>query len=358
MRVPPAVILILCASKLYSQEARAGFEMPITVTAGGFHAVRGVAPGESDTTSAVNMRAVAYPTLKLSRNWFMSGAVQAISRPNLWGAEGYGLSGDVLQAYLGYGRQGQRGSIVFKAGILQPAFGSFSLRYDDAVNPLIDAPLQYGYYYESISTLGLAGAQVDATLGKADFRAQFTTSSPANRRSIFDSDQYANWTAGAGYTIRQGFRIGASFYRGPYLHRGYRFFRAGEAMPKLLPATGYGIDVQYARGHWAIHAEMQRFQRAYRIVPTVNDLTGYAEFKYTFHPRWYLAGRAGSERWDKLTMPGDDAFEVTVGFRPNRWQLIKMGYQFVRDSRQQGVFDHVFAGQLVTRLDTPSFAWE
>jgi len=33
----------------------------------------------------------------------------------------------------------------FRAGQLGSAIGSFNLRYDDAVNPLIDMPSLYGY---------------------------------------------------------------------------------------------------------------------------------------------------------------------------------------------------------------------
>ena len=54
----------------------------------------------------------------------------------------------------------------------------------------------YGYYYQPVTFLGLVGAQVDATAGKLDARAQFVNSSPANRRTIFESDQRGNWAGG------------------------------------------------------------------------------------------------------------------------------------------------------------------
>src|SRR4051812_15233246 len=111
-------------------------------------------------------------------------------------------------------------------------------------------PPAYGYYYKPVSTLALTGAQVDATLGKLDTRAQFTTSSPANRRGVFDREQYGSWTGGLGYTIRQGLRVGVSAYRGPYLHRQYAYYFPGEADPRDLPASGYGVDAQWGRGPW------------------------------------------------------------------------------------------------------------
>jgi hypothetical protein len=101
------------------------------------------------------------------------------------------------------------------SGQLSSTFGSFLLRYDDAVNPLPGIPSTYGYY-APISPLGLAGAEVNATTGRLDMRAQFVNSSPAIPRAITAADQYGNWAGGAGFRIRQGFRIGASTYREPF----------------------------------------------------------------------------------------------------------------------------------------------
>ncbi len=70
---------------------------------------------------------------------------------------GSGVEVDTLQAYVGYERFWGNNYLTVKAGQLSSAFGSFSLRYDDAVNPLIDLPAGYGYYYDSqVTTLGLA----------------------------------------------------------------------------------------------------------------------------------------------------------------------------------------------------------
>ena len=118
--------------------------------------------------------------------------------------------------------------MVIRAGQLSSAFGSFLLRYDDVDNSLVDMPLTYGYYYKPITTYALTGAQADVTVGRVDLRVQLANSSPANRRSVFDSDQYGNWAGGVGYTVFQGLRIGASGFRGPYLHRQHPYYFAGE----------------------------------------------------------------------------------------------------------------------------------
>jgi hypothetical protein len=272
------------------------------------------------------------------------------------GTQGYGAKLDVLQAFVGYERFWGKNYVGLRAGELSTAFGQFALRYDDGDNPLIDVPLTSGYYYKPATTLGLTGAQVDLTLNKVDLRLQASTSSPGNRRSPFDNDQYLNWTAGAGYTIVQGFRVGVSAYRGPYLHRGHRFYLPGERNPIDLPSTGLGIDLQFARGHWNFSAELQRFQRAYSVFPTFEQWGGYGEVKYAFHPRWFVAGRYG--HLSGGPPPRQNVVEVGVGFRPNRRQIVKLSYQAARGLATRGSLEDVLGIQLVTRLSPISCAVE
>ena len=207
-----------------------------------------------------------------------------------------------------------------------------------------------------MTTLGLGGAQTDLVLGRFDFRGQFTNSSPANRRSLFDSDQYGAWTGGAGYTITQGLRVGVATFRGPYLHREFKFFFPGESPPKGLPATGSGLEVEYARGHWNLRGEWQRFYKAYDAIPAYRQAIGYAEVKYAFHPRWYVAARTNHARDSRGN--GGDLYEVAVGYRPNRWQLLKLGYQKGRGERDGIPLAGVFAIQLVTRIRGIEAAWD
>ncbi|MFN7926294.1 MAG: hypothetical protein U0Q16_39715 [Bryobacteraceae bacterium] len=307
----------------------AGFEVPITVSGGGFLTHQTEASPRMGGTFTAGSRLVAYPTLKLGSHWFVSGVIQANTRPYFYehfATQGYGARADILQAQVGYSQFWNGGSVLVRAGMLSQAFGSFPLRYDDAVNPVIDLPVSYGYYYKYANMLGYAGAQVDVTQGKFDARAQLLNSSPGNRRSIFDHDQYANWVGGAGYTIRQGFRVGASAYRGPYLHRQHQFFYPGEAAPVQLKGSGAGVDVQYARGALSVNAEVQRFSRPYVAIPSFNCWAGYGEVKYTLGPRWYVAARS-SYRRASLYIPDLDVHEVALAFRPAANQLIKVGYQ-------------------------------
>ncbi len=134
-----------------------------------------------------------YPTWKISKHWVISGAIDVNSRPYFqadFTTQGYGLKVYVIQANIGYSNVWKNGSVLVRTGQLSSAFGAFLLRYDDAENPLLNMPMEYGYYYAGVTTAGLAGAQVDVTQGKWDGRVQLVSSSPADPRSIFENGQY------------------------------------------------------------------------------------------------------------------------------------------------------------------------
>jgi hypothetical protein len=337
------------ASLASAQEASAGIDLRATLTAQMVGSNDLTAAPRSGSPVILGSRAVVYPTIKFSDNWFITGAVQLVTRPYYYedlSNEGYGAKGSVLQATLNYSRVSQRGSLLLRAGEISSAFGSFLLRYDDADNPLIDLPAGYGYYYAPVSFLPVAGAQVDAARGRFDGRLQFANSSPANPRSIFAHDQYGNWAGGGGYTIRQGFRVGVSGYRGPYLDRHYAFFFPGEANPSRLPARGLGLDANWAHGHTSTYMELQRFRMSYHAIPNFHESTAYGEVKQELSPRWYIAARYSyacnnpQGAWN--------TYEAAAGFRPDRWQLLKFGYEEERFRASTESPSHIVGVQFIT----------
>jgi hypothetical protein len=282
---------------------------------------------------------------------------RSIPRPTFseeYGTHRYDVKLNLLRLAVTYARVRPGRSLVIRAGQLSSAFGSFLSRYDDGVNPLIDVPLAYGYYERGVTYLGLAGISVEAAAGKLDARAQFVNSSPANRRSLFDREQYGNWAGGLGYTITQGFRIGISAYRGPYLDRHHEHYSPGEADPHQLPGSAYGIEAQWARGHWSAYGELQKFLFTYRAIQDYNTHLGYAELRRVLRPRWYLAGRASYRR--ASAGPALEIYEAVVGFRLSRHQLIKTGYEIQQRAGTNGDTAGVFAVQLVTTLPSISVA--
>lgn len=352
-----AALLLLPFSSLLAQEASSGIDLGATVTGEAVFSHSLTESPRDGAPVAAGIRSLLYPTWKMGEHWDFSGAVQIITRPfdyESFSTQGYGVKAQILNASVSYSRVGKKGSVVVRMGELMSAFGAFLLRYDDAVNPLVGAPMGYGYYYDAISIAGLAGAQVDATLGKWDGRLQLVNSSPANPRSVFEKDQYGNWAGGAGYTIRQGFRVGVSTYRGPYLDRQYPFFRPGESNPKDLPATALGADAQWALGHWNLYGEWEHFEMNYHATPTFRQNGAYVEAKRVLSPRWYVAARTGFLHASYHS--GGETYEVAAGYRPNSRQLIKVGYMVERE-RDSGEFDRELGVQLVTTLHPLSLAW-
>lgn len=323
-----------------AQEADSGFELRTTLSVEGFTSQDLTQPPRDGDPVSGGFRAMLYPIWKWNSHWSVDGAVQVYSRPyyfDQFSTQGYGIEGNLMQAHLNYSQFWKKASVVARVGMLSTAFGSFPLRYDDAVNPLIDKPLSYTYY-SGVTLLGLAGAQVDATYGKMDFRTQFTNSSPINPRSIFQHDQYGNWAGGAGYTILQGFRVGASMFRGPYLDRQYPYFFPGEAPPNTLPGTGVGVDVSWGHGPWNVYGEWQRLQMDYRVIPTYREQFAYGEIRRVLAPRWYAAARFTNMRGSYDS--SKNVFEAAVGFRPNAFELVKLEYET----------DNTVAIQFVTTL--------
>jgi hypothetical protein len=339
---------VLSPRLLVPQEAESGVDLRATLSGQVAASSVSTEPPASGSAISAGFRSVFYPTWKLSDHWTITGALQFYSRPYFFAdfsTPGYGAKGDILQATLGYSRVSDKGSILIRAGQLSTAFGSFLLRYDDADNALVDLPLEYGYYDAPVSTLGLAGIQIDATRGKWDGRLQFANSSPENPRSIFAPDQYGNWAGGGVYTVRQGLRVGASAYRGPYLDR-KEDFPAGEAKPSSLPAHGLGLDVDWAHGHWNVQGELQKFVMPSTVTPGLREQAGYAEFKRVLDPRWYIAARGG---YTRTNLSGSiQSVEAAAGFRPNSFQLIKIDYELDHHSLGQHAFEKTFAVQIVS----------
>jgi hypothetical protein len=336
---------------LSAQEAPSGFALNTTISGEALYSPQLAIPSRDNVPAMGAFRIVLYPTWKLSKHWTLFGSLQGYSRPYFYedfATPGPFLAGNILQANVSYSQFWENRSLTVRVGELSSAFGSFLLRYDDAVNPLVDMPASYGYYLKGVTTVGLPGAEVDATLGKLDTRLQFTNSSPANPLPLTSRDQYGDWTGGAGYTIFQGLRVGASVYRGPYLDRQFAFFFPGESDPIDLPATGVGADVEWGRGPWSVNGEWQRFQMDYHAIPTfINDI-GYAEARLTVRPRWYVATRLTSVRPNEGS--NSQTYEFAVGYRPGVHELVKVDYEIQQGSTIFGASQNTIAVQFVTSL--------
>lgn len=380
-------LLLLAATpsaKMAAQETQVGVAMPVVITGGLLDSGRAQAYDPSTGPFTVGFHVLAEPQLKLGSRWYVYSAVQVRSTPFFY-QDAYSsarqIKTELLQGFVGYTRSWGKATVSFKAGKLSSAFGSFPLRYDDAANALLDQPLPYTYIGTAphgngksyglapITLYGLPGAETDLSWRRLDVRFQLTNSSPYNPRSLLASGQHPQWTAGGGYTIRQGFRAGISAYRGPWLDNSL-----ASAFPQGLnasdfPANGLGVDVQWARGYWSGSGEWDRFAFGYpyfTVAPTLSF--GYVELKRIINPRWYAALRTGYQadnhpvyrnmRSSATFVPNRQTYEFSVGFRPNRFMLLKAGYEWLNLQGEPRGQDNIFGVQFITSINSLSKAFE
>lgn len=389
--------LPLCAAFAAAQDSGSGISIPVTLSGGAMYTQRLQLTGESQSPYTAGAQLMLYPTVQFDSHWFAYAAIDFRVAPYLY-YDAYDPDHDiysrVIQAYAGYSIRTANTSLVIKAGQLASAFGSFPLRYDDAQNPLLDQPLSYiqtlsvgagqipcgvkellaqhygyvtgscggagwGYGLTPVTLYGLRGAEVDFSGYRVDARLQVTNSSPSDPLSLNASGQYAQWTAGAGYTIVQGFRVGFSAFRGPYLESSLAPLLPSGATLRNFPASAVGLDAQWARGRWSASGEWQRFQYDlpnFTTAPSV--VSTYGEVKAVISPRLFLAGRAG---W---MLPGGAAdltgastsqfapyvasYEMGAGSWINRHQLLKASYEWLHIQNFPGRQLDVLGVQFVT----------
>ncbi len=374
--------------------AQVGFVLPITITGNTLYSRRVEIDDPSAAKTTAGFRILASPQLRLGSHWYVYSALEINSTPFFY-ADAFladrTVETDLMQGFAGYTRGWGKTTLGLKFGKLTTAFGSFPLRYDDAVNPLLDQPLNFypvklrpdqlpcgnsdfhakgevefncgggsgeTYGIQAATLYGLPGAEMDLSWRRVDARVQITNSSPANPRGLFTSHQHLQWTAGAGVTIRQGFRVGMSAYRGPWLdHAVAPYLPAGSTVSDFN-TTGFGVDVQWAHGPWSANGEWGLFNFSYpnfRTSPRSNF--AYGELKRIINPRWYSAVRINfgvNNHPEDFTGTNPDpyqsnsqAYEVAVGFRPGRFYLLKVGYEWMRMEGAPQTHDNVLGVQFV-----------
>jgi hypothetical protein len=356
------------------------------------------------------IRATAYPSVKLGERWYFYSALQLSGGPFSYYDSFYPeneTEHHIVQAFLAYRWAGERNAVSVKVGQLSAAFGAFPMRYDEASNPLLDEPLAYSnllvirpdalpcgvkdlpnlrYYAEyvgvhfycggpetmthgvqPVTLYGLPGVEIDLSLHNLDARFQLTNSSPSNPQSLGSDSQHAQWTAGAGWTIRQGFRVGMSAMRGPFMESNLKSLLPSGKTVRDYSANAVGADAQWARGRFSLNGEWYRAQFPYpRLLIPVTVNSGYAEVKAILTPRIYAAFRGSWQIHNRVEdskgrsplpfQPNVAAYEFALGYRPNHWQLVKLGYEWRRTDGVTGTRNNVLGIQLVTSFNALSNA--
>jgi hypothetical protein len=120
-------------------------------------------------------------------------------------------------------------------------------------------------------------------------------------------------------------------------------------------------DAEWARGRWRLKAEWQRltfpYPAAYQtMVPAATF--AWTETKVIVTPRLYAAVRVGYQHVNgfgsaSVYAPNLARYEGAIGFRPDRYQLVKVGYEWNQLGSTLAEVDNVIGVQLVTAL--PAF---
>lgn len=387
------------------QDAESGISVPMTLSGGAFYSQRLQLTDPSGSPATAGFRAVLRPTIRLGSHWFVYGAYQLRLAPYLYYDAfnpNHQILGSLLQGFVGYSMRRGSAAMVIKAGRLTSAFGAFPLHYDDADNALLDQPLSYiteiplradqfpcgtkdltsqnyGFVLNSCggapgggpglvpATLySLPGIEADLSVARFDARVQVTSGSTANSQSLSSAGTYAQWAAGAGYTIRQGFRVGVSGFRGPYLDDRLSPLLPAGTTVRSFPASGIGADVQFAKGRWILSGELQRFwfdSPNFTVAPSMTS--GYGEVKRVLTPRFYLATRAawltGGNVVDNTGVSASQfastlqSYEFGAGSWLGRNELLKASYEILHPQGFTGTRLNVIGVQFVVRVN--SLAW-
>ena len=402
-------IAVWCALTAPAQEVQSGLSMPVTASFGAMDTHRFNLFSPTASPSAENFRLMFYPTLRLGTHWFAYAAIQVRRLPYFY-YDAYlparDVETDLVQGYIGYTTHSGPATIVIKAGQMVTAFGSFPLRYDDAQNPLMDQPLAYiteipvrsdqiscgagdllHQHYGSVasncggeagrgpgmtpvSLYGMPGAQAEFSMHRFDGRVQITSTSPAYTEGWTEiSRQYLQGTAGGGFSIRQGFRIGGSIFRGPYLDSEIAPWLPAGTTVRSFPATGRGLDVQWARGRFSTTGELQQFRfdaPNYVVPPRI--LTGYAEVKARLTPRIFAAVREGFLKTESVLdthgvsasqfAPTLQSAEFGLGYWLHPHLLAKVSYEIAHSAGSTGTKTNVVGLQLVATFNQLQWGWK
>jgi hypothetical protein len=399
------VLSLLVNVPLQAQDAHIGVTMPMTISGQLLHTRRAQAIESDAQTILPSIRVLANPSLKLGDHWYASSTLQISGEPYSYYETYYPdreFETRWIQAFFGYRINGEKSSLSLKVGKMTSAFGEFPVRYDDSMNPLIDQPLGYGsllkirpdalpcgtkdlpnlrYYEEyagvhfycggpmtemngtpAVNLYGIPGAEVDLSLRRFDARFQITNSAPSNPQALVSSNHHLQWTAGGGWTPWQGLRIGASGFRGPFMDNSVEKLLPASKHVEDYPASAVGVDAQWARGRLSTSGEWYRATFSYpRLFTPLTVHSGYGEMKVIVTPRTFAAFRGSLNHYNRLTdkdglsplpfQSDSQSYEVSVGYRPNRWQLLKVGYEWLNTSGVGDDRDNIVGVQFVTSLD-------
>jgi len=380
----PALLLAI-VSAASGQESSYGISVPVTITGNALYTNAKQTDDGVTRAAAAGFRAVASPVLRLGPHWFLYARLDLYSPSYFTGSsyssyEEHRIDFDAMEAFVGYSVNAGQSTLLLKAGQMSSAFGLAPVEYDDSRMPLLAPPSIYtsrvnlrpdqipcgtadmlgqrtGYEVEfdcgggwtdrygiaPVTLDGIPAIEAELSTHRVDARLQITNSSPANPRGLRDDSQFAQWTAGVGYTFKNGLHLGISGFRGPYLDKAVEAALPFGRSVRDFNATGIGADLQWSRGAWSTEGEWQRFRfevPGFAVSPSVD--AGYGQVKRILSPRAYVVARVSFERFGRVVdsahvaarhfQPPLETYEIGAGYRLNRYQLIKTGFSLANSN--------------------------
>jgi hypothetical protein len=218
-------------------------------------------------------------------------------------------------------------AFVFDGGKLAPALGTFAQRRFSNRNPLIGGPDAYTLEYPH-------GVMVSGEAKHFDYRAAMVTLPSSHEGYTPDPTPRMRPVIGGGYTPMVGLRFGGSFTTGSYLNDSFTPAQLRDAPWQSFDQRIFAWDASFARGYletrfeggWGDYEVPGRASR-------VSGFTYYGEAKYTFTPRFFLAGRAERNNYPFIRAFGTNWVarpvdfvngEIGAGFRATASTLVKM----------------------------------
>ena len=173
---------------------------------------------------------------------------------------------------------------VVDAGKITALIGEFASRRFSTRNPLIGEPDAYPVQYPTGVQVSGVARIVDYAVAAVDLPFYHEGYTPVPTRA---------WrpTARLGVTPFIGVRLGASYSQGPYLNNRYSATALAQKDWKSYQQRVSAVDFKLSVGFFELNSEAgwSRYEVPQR--GNVDGMAYYAEGKYTFTPRFFVATR-------------------------------------------------------------------
>ena len=221
--------------------------------------------------------------------------------------------------------------LAVEAGKITMPLGGFAGRRFSWRNPLIGRPDAYPVLYPY-------GLTISGVASVIDYRAAVVSLPVVHEEYTPDPSHAARPVLGIGITPVTGVRLGAGYTWGPYLGDAHSVTQLDGRRWSSYEQRVMIVDLAASHGYFELFAEAGVSD--YVVPRTAEPVTGFAYFveaKYTFTPRFFIAGRL--ERNDyPFVRPVSPTFwvarktdfhneEVGLGYRFGASTLLKASYR-------------------------------